>query len=432
MHRHLLLISVAHTLLAGIVACGGGADQLDFEQFEAGVYRELETGIYIVDGDIPIENKESLREFFEALVLQEQNLRTQTQGLAVHRTSGADDVWSTASKCMITYCVSTTFGSNYTAVVNAMRAATEAWQGSANVYFEHRASEDGSCTSSNNAVVFDVSPTTNQPYNARAFFPSFARTSRNILINSTAFGAIAPRTLTGILAHEVGHTLGFRHEHTRPEAASCFEDNNWRGVTPYDSGSVMHYAQCNGTNLGDYALTARDREGARSLYGLPEPAAPAGTVRLVSWWSPGRLDNFVTSHPGWRGCVGATRSPDYRFVRTEGFALDPAAPQPAGTIRLPAWYSPGRGDNYLTSHSSWQLQPGDSLTRMPDYGYVRLEGYAFSPTSPQPAGTVALYSWWDANRGDNWATTQHQAAGASGSPLTPNYNFSRLEGYIYP
>jgi len=69
-----------------------------------------------------------------------------------------------------------------------------------------------------------------------------------------------------ILGHELGHTLGFRHEHTRPEAGVCFEDLNWRPLTPYDSASIMHYPQCNGTSL-DLSMTATDRQGVVALYG---------------------------------------------------------------------------------------------------------------------------------------------------------------------
>ena len=119
----------------------------------------------------------------------------------------------------------------------------------------------------NTNVVFDVRPVNSGgQYLARAFFPNDPRSSRNVLIDNTAFGSIAPYTLAGILRHELGHTLGFRHEHTRPEAGTCFEDNNWRPLTAYDRASIMHYPQCNGSST-NLSMTETDRVGVRSLYG---------------------------------------------------------------------------------------------------------------------------------------------------------------------
>ena len=238
---------------------------VSFEEFETTVYQEPETGVYIVDGDTPIENREQLELFYE------QHVRS--GALIVNQVAQGDDRWSDAQKLNLTYCVSTAFGSQYSAVVQAMQTAADAWQGAAYVKFVYRSDQDASCDANNTNVVFDVSPTSGQPYLARSFRPSYTRVNRNVMINSTSFGALAPWTLAGILRHELGHTLGFRHEHVRPEAGatSCFEDNSWRALTPYDSASVMHYPQCNGTNSGDLVLTQQDKDGAASLYGILLP-----------------------------------------------------------------------------------------------------------------------------------------------------------------
>jgi hypothetical protein len=230
-----------------------------FEEFKAGVYQEPETGIYIVNGDTPIETEAGLAEFYERYI--------QDGAQIINRVGGVDDRWTNAQKLNITYCVSTAFGANHAAVVQAMQTAATDWHLAASVKFVYLSGQDATCDASNPNVIFDVNPVSGQPYLARSFFPSYARASRNVLIDSSSFGPIGPWTLAGILRHELGHTLGFRHEHTRPEAGVCFEDLNWRPLTVYDSSSVMHYPQCNGTNTGDLVLTPLDKAGAASVYG---------------------------------------------------------------------------------------------------------------------------------------------------------------------
>lgn len=236
---------------------------LSWEEFQANVYQEPESGIYIVDGDTPIDDIEELKEFYLTYV--------QSGALIVHTVGGVDAKWDATKKLNLTYCVSSTFGTNKAKVVQAMADATAAWKAAANIEFKYVSAQDGSCTASNNNVLFDVRPVNSGgQYLARAFFPDSSRSGRNVLIDNTAFGNINPWTLAGILRHELGHSLGFRHEHTRPEAGgSCFEDNNWRQLTSYDAYSVMHYPQCNGKQTGDLVLTANDKAGAVALYGAP-------------------------------------------------------------------------------------------------------------------------------------------------------------------
>ena len=236
-------------------------DDPTWEEFEASTYREAwEGGVYIVDGDTPVETVEQLREFYDAIYGD--------GALIVNRVGGRDDRWSNSAKTNITYCVSrSSFGSRYNTVVSAMNSATGAWEAASGVNFVHASQYDSSCNASQTGVVFDVRQTSGAGYLARAFFPSSSRRSRNVIIDSSSFGNISPYSLTGILRHELGHTLGFRHEHTRPEAGACFENNSWRALTSYDSASVMHYPQCNGSNRGDLVLTSRDKSGAAALYG---------------------------------------------------------------------------------------------------------------------------------------------------------------------
>jgi hypothetical protein len=279
---------------------------MSFEDFKKSpaVYKEpFEGGKYIVDGDTAILGDKQLLEFFETKVRvapAPPSIRRQVE-LAVGHVGGLDLAWNREMQGSLTYCVSRTgFGTRYDAVVRDMAAATEAWEKAAAVDFRHEAGQDGSCGPTNAAVVFDVRPVdASGQYLARAFFPNEPRPDRNVLIDGSSFELDPGEKLqlTGILRHELGHALGFRHEHTRPSSGPCFEDNDWKPLTAYDPFSVMHYPQCNGRGDWSLTLTARDQSGSACLYGpaagfaidpslvtatscrAPAPTPPAGVAK---------------------------------------------------------------------------------------------------------------------------------------------------------
>ncbi|MGL5823970.1 MAG: hypothetical protein ACRCYU_03900 [Nocardioides sp.] len=247
------------------VSLSAGSERVipTFKQFEKSTFRDTD-GQYIVNGDEPIGTRSALRRYYRRMVASPTP--NDPLELAVNQVGGVDDMWSASRAVNLTYCVSNAFGSDQAAVVAAVAAGAALWEdASGSVNFIYKPSQNSRCRTSNNQVLFPIRPTFTSQYIARAFVPSTGDSSRSILVNPLSlFDAGIPAA--NIMGHELGHTLGFRHEHTRPEAGTCFEDNNWRPLTPYDAASIMHYPQCNGTSL-DLSFTISDGNGVRALYG---------------------------------------------------------------------------------------------------------------------------------------------------------------------
>lgn len=240
-------------------------DVPSYTEFRASTFVDTDSQ-YVVNGDEPMATDGKLRQFYDSMVRDKHTGKQLEDGLIVNTVSGKDDKWSASQALNLTYCVSTKFGSDYSRMVTAMTSGAGQWEAaSSKVNYVHVASQDSNCTTRNKNVLFSVEPVNTTQYIARAFFPSSPSRSRNVLVDDSIWTS-GSWTPSNIVAHELGHTLGFRHEHTRPESGTCFEDNNWRPLTPYDSASIMHYPQCNGSS-SNLSMTDQDRAGIRALYG---------------------------------------------------------------------------------------------------------------------------------------------------------------------
>ncbi|MEQ9374030.1 MAG: matrixin family metalloprotease [Imperialibacter sp.] len=100
---------------------------------------------------------------------------------------------------------------------------------------------------------------------ASAFFPSDQKYRWKVKVDPSYYTTSVDQT--GIFRHEIGHILGFRHEHIRDGAPlDCpAESGPFEPLTDYDSLSVMHYL-CG--DAGNYRLrfTKNDILGARLIY----------------------------------------------------------------------------------------------------------------------------------------------------------------------
>lgn len=245
--------------------------QLTFEEFRDRTPFVPETGKYYVNGDTPIRNEKLLREFYERNIVSSPPVpEGDVPEFTIITNGGLDQLWGDNIKNQLSYCVSDAFGGRHTSVVVEMEAAAAAWEAVADLDFIYLPGENADCNTANSRVLFDVRPVdAGGQFLAAAFFPNDPRPDRSVVIDPSSFD-LDPNgnlTLRGVLRHELGHVIGARHEHVRPDAGACFEDDDWRPVTDYDAFSVMHYPQCNGQGDWTLRLTETDKNGVACIYG---------------------------------------------------------------------------------------------------------------------------------------------------------------------
>ena len=176
---------------------------------------------------------------------------------------------------VLTYCVlKNTFSTedNYNFAVANMKQATWSWEQVCGIKFQYKPELDTSGTTKPDGVLFTVRQIdAGGQFIASAFFPNDPKNRRRVLIDPSYFDPNLGFDSVGVLRHELGHVLGFRHEHIRSDAPPTCPDETTMDtelLTKYDPQSVMHYF-CGGVGSRTLAITDIDKIGSQKLYGLP-------------------------------------------------------------------------------------------------------------------------------------------------------------------
>jgi len=160
----------------------------------------------------------------------------------------------------------------YDLAVDSARKATADWEKTCGVKFRHRFELDDSEQTPPSGVVFVVRELdAGGDFIAAAFFPDDPVNRRRVLIDPSFYSPKLGFDRVGVLRHELGHVLGFRHEQIRSEApAGCPDEDTFGTINigDYDPRSVMHYF-CGGVGSTTLAITEQDKAGAQKVYGPP-------------------------------------------------------------------------------------------------------------------------------------------------------------------
>jgi hypothetical protein len=268
-----------------------------FGQLKAGLPHAQINGrtYWIAEGDLRLDEDELL---FYAKQRENQRIVFASgtgSGLAdqllVMKVNGKIVRWVPGS--VVKYCIlkSTLSDQEFLQVVTNMDRATNDWERTCGVNFQYVSALDNSPAFSVPADVTFTVQKVDLPDGtiAQSFFPPDPKVRHQLLIDPIYFSPNLGFDQVGVLRHELGHVIGFRHEHIRSEAPPACQGEMLGEVfvaTNYDPHSVMHYF-CGGVGSAQLAITELDRNGSQSIYGGPggmQPAAPgANDARFLNF-----------------------------------------------------------------------------------------------------------------------------------------------------
>ncbi len=240
---------------------------LSFEDYRE-MARQSQDGhdVFMVEGDMLFDTEAALKTYYD-----EQHVDLENKSI-INKVNGVADTRPNPTN--IRYCFVAGWGANngtYTAPALAgvrtnIQAAMANWEGIANIKFVYKSNLDGaSCTTSgaNPGVDFVVAHWNNAS-TAVGPFPSNSWANQKLKVPTSGISRL-------LAVHELGHTLGYRHEHIHSGASPrCDESGERIELTEFDTDSVMKYSNCTvGAGINGTELSTLDAKGAHMIYGPP-------------------------------------------------------------------------------------------------------------------------------------------------------------------
>ncbi len=227
-----------------------------------------------------------------------------TSQLVGIKQGGQTVKWPDAQKTALTYCIlkksfetekldangdvtesvmDADAEARYAKAKQLLAEAAGAWEKACGVKFVYKPQFDSRPTTKVPEVVFAVRMVdTEGAILASSFYPNTRQDNRRMLVDKGLFEGAWGFDPAGVVRHELGHVLGFKHEPVRSGARpTCPDERQVKeddaageafDITEYDPQSVMHF-YCKNLPFSDeqkqMQLSDLDRAGARQLYGPP-------------------------------------------------------------------------------------------------------------------------------------------------------------------
>jgi hypothetical protein len=227
---------------------------------------EVTRTYYVAEGDLLLDEQQ-MRAYIYSHAFGSQAANRVVGELRVMTVGGQPAFWKKGERSLTYVVARKTFASRdqYDLVAKNMSAAARDWQNicqECGLSFQYRADLDDSPSLDAVTFIVEYDPGA-ADFIAAAFFPSDPIFKRHLVIGPQYFTTSFDKV--GVLRHETGHILGYRHEHILGIPGCFTEDNNWKPLTDYDPHSVMHYF-CGGGGSMDFKFTETDRAGHHKLY----------------------------------------------------------------------------------------------------------------------------------------------------------------------
>ncbi|UGY17922.1 hypothetical protein HAP48_0011100 [Bradyrhizobium septentrionale] len=221
---------------------------------------------YLLEGDL-LMSREQVKSTIQFQARGFQPATKPTGELLVMTKNGVPTFWA-KGKRELTYAVARqSFSSpeEYKTVVEHMKKAAADWEGvcpECGLSIKYKEEFDGNPQLDKVLFIVRYVPGEKR-FIAASFFPADPESKRYLNVGPQFYTTIFDRT--GVLRHELGHVIGYRHEQIRGVPGCYLEDNNFKPLTEYDPKSVMHYF-CGGGGTMNLVISESDQRGHRDLY----------------------------------------------------------------------------------------------------------------------------------------------------------------------